>query len=187
MTQCRTVSCWTGVSPLVLSVMQWRQSANDRCSGSEQAACAVECPLLLAICFYPSTGHTCQRRHGSIETLLSSLSWLCPLRCLFNVQSGAWHWSMLTAKPASAQCMGGNTHSQSQEAKYTPLCFCFTCEASQVVFQLWQGVGWGWGASAPEDADHQFQRYETLHVFPSINQRIPYIRVQRLKPGLWIN
>lgn len=38
-------------------------------------------------------------RPASIESHLSSLGWLCPPRCLFTVQSGAWHWSVLTAQP----------------------------------------------------------------------------------------
>lgn len=110
--------------------MQWRQSANDRCSGSEQADCAVEHSLPHAICFYPSTGHTCQRRSGSIETLLSSVSWLCPPLCLFNVQSGAWHWSLLTARPASVQCMGGKLPILGAKRLNTPLLLllCFSCE-----------------------------------------------------------
>lgn len=38
-----------------------------------------------------------------------------------------------------------------------------------------------------EGAGHQFQRYETLSVFPNINHRSPCTRVQMMKPGLRIN
>lgn len=139
---------------LVLSLMQWRQSANDRCSGSEQAACAVERSLPHAICSYPSPGRTCQRRPASIETFLSSLSWLCPPLCLFTVQSGAWHWSPLAAGPASVQCMGGKkAHSESQEAQHTLSAFVICVRP--VVFQLWtRRMGPG-----PEDAE--LQRYDS--------------------------
>lgn len=119
------------------SLMQWRQSANDRCSGSEQAACAVQPCLPHAICSYPGPGHTCQRRPAGIETFLSSLSWLCPPLGLFTVQSGAWHWSLLTARPASVQCIGRKKSPfwEPRSSTYPSLLLlsvwgklCFSCE-----------------------------------------------------------
>lgn len=122
--------------------------------------------------FYPSPGHTCQRRPASIETLLSSLSWLCPPLCLFTVQSGAWHWSLLTARPASVKCMRGEkkkAHSESQEAQHTTSAFVFCVR--QVVWTQKRGSG-------PEDAAIQSWRILTVYItsglilIPNMNENM---------------
>lgn len=86
-------------------IMFWQRTAQRRSffsdvtvqSESEQACCAAEPSLPHDICSYQALG---TRATGAPRAQRPS----CPPLCLFTVQSGAWHWSLLAASPASEKC-----------------------------------------------------------------------------------
>ena len=111
---------------LALPPMKWRQSVNDRCSGSEQGACSVEHSLSHAICSYPGPWalvpeETRKQRDLSVVTELAP-SAPVPLH------RAIWCMALLTFRSATVQCIGRKARSASQGAQHTTSAFVFSMQ-----------------------------------------------------------